>query len=301
MSIRYLCAATYVVAIAVAAHPAKAGDYANPHLMISADHLSADIAKGGSGKNAGLVVFDVRPEADFAKGHVPGALRLGPNAVTDPDAPVAGTLKSTAELADLFSNMGVSANTKVVLYDGRGGFHAARVFWVLEYLGHRNVSLLNGGYQSWTRGNKRIGTGRGVAPARVSARFAPALTPRRFASADWIMERRNDAETRVIDVRPGKLYAKGHIPWARNIPWSQNLKKDLTMRPARELRAHFEAQGITPDRNIVVHCQNGLASAHSYFALRLLGYPRVRTYHRSWAEWGSAEDLPKAVAGGNAG
>ena len=269
--------------------------------MISADQLSAQMTKAGTGKDANLVVLDVRAAGDFAKGHIPGAVRLGPNAVTDPDSPVAGALKSTAELADLLSGMGISANTKVVLYDGRGGFHAARVFWVLEYLGHRNVSVLNGGYQSWTRSGKKAGTGQGSASTKTVARFAPALTPRRFASADWIMERRNDAETTVVDVRPGKLYAKGHIPWARNIPWSQNLKKDLTMRPARELRAHFEAQGITPDRNIVVHCQNGLASAHSYFTLRLLGYPRVRTYHRSWAEWGTAEDLPKAVAGGNAG
>ncbi len=301
MSIQHLRAAAIAAAIAIAGQSAKAEDYANPHLMISADQLSAQMTKAGTGKDTNLVVLDVRPAGDFAKGHIPGAVRLGPNAVADPDSPVAGALKSTAELADLLGGMGISANTKVVLYDGRGGFHAARVFWVLEYLGHRNVSVLNGGYQSWTRSGKKAGTGQGSASTKAAARFAPALTPRRFASADWIMERRNDAETTVVDVRPGKLYAKGHIPWARNIPWSQNLKKDLTMRPARELRPHFEAQGITPDRNIVVHCQNGLASAHSYFTLRLLGYPRVRTYHRSWAEWGTAEDLPKAVAGGNAG
>jgi len=109
------------------------------------------------------------------------------------------------------------------------------------------------------------------------------------------MERRDDAETVVIDVRPTSLFEKGHIPWAKNIPWSGNLNEDNTMKPAEALRERFAEFGVTPESNIVVHCQDGLASSHSYFALRLMGYPRLRTYHRSWAEWGEADDLPKTT------
>jgi thiosulfate/3-mercaptopyruvate sulfurtransferase len=99
----------------------------------------------------------------------------------------------------------------------------------------------------------------------------------------------------VIDVRPSALFAKGHIPWARSIPWSLNLKADKTMKSADELLAHFASHGVTPDKNIASHCQDGKASAHSYFTLRLLGYPRLRSYDRSWMEWGAADDLPKTV------
>ncbi|XWN33519.1 MAG: rhodanese-like domain-containing protein [Devosia sp.] len=67
------------------------------------------------------------------------------------------------------------------------------------------------------------------------------------------------------------------------------------MLPADALRARFESFGVTSDKNVVIHCQTGEASAHSYFALRLIGYPRVRTYHRSWAEWSASDDLPKAT------
>ena len=118
---------------------------------------------------------------------------------------------------------------------------------------------------------------------------------RRIASADWLLERRADPNVVVIDVRPPALYQKGHIPWARSIPWAQNLAADGTMKSADELLAHFASHGVTPERNIASHCQDGKASAHTYFTLRLLGFPRIRSYDRSWAEWGAADDLPKTI------
>ena len=83
---------------------------------------------------------------------------------------------------------------------------------------------------------------------------------------------------------------------AKSIPWKRNLAEDGTLKSAAQLKTHFAALGVTPDKNIAVHCQNGKAAAHSYFTLRLLGYPRVRSYDRSWAEWGAADDLPKQTA-----
>ncbi|MEM8664078.1 MAG: rhodanese-like domain-containing protein, partial [Pseudomonadota bacterium] len=128
--------------------------------------------------------------------------------------------------------------------------------------------------------------------------FAIAKSPRRYASADYILARSGDEETVVVDVRPEKAYRAGHIPWAKNIPWKGNLSHDETMLDADTLAARYAAFGVTPDKNVVIHCQTGEASAHSYFALRLLGYARVRTYHRSWAEWGVLDDMPIAVSGG---
>jgi thiosulfate/3-mercaptopyruvate sulfurtransferase len=67
------------------------------------------------------------------------------------------------------------------------------------------------------------------------------------------------------------------------------------MKSADALRAHFASHGVTPDRNVAIHCTDGKAASHSYFTLRLLGYPRVRTYDRSWSEWGMADELPKTI------
>jgi thiosulfate/3-mercaptopyruvate sulfurtransferase len=165
---------------------------------------------------------------------------------------------------------------------------------MLEYLGHRKASILNGGIQKWTAEGFSL---RGEQFRVRAAQFTPAVMYRRHATADWLLDKKTDANVVVIDVRPPTAYQKGHIPWSRNIPWALNLNKDGTMKSADELLAHFAAHGVTPDKNIASHCQDGKASGHSYFTLRLLGYPRLRSYDRSWAEWGAADDLPKVVPG----
>jgi len=126
--------------------------------------------------------------------------------------------------------------------------------------------------------------------------FQAALAPRRHASAGDVLAHREEPRRVLIDVRPQKLFAQGHIPWAINVPWSQNLGGDGRFLSASALRSHFAAHGVTPQSNVIMHCQIGLASAHSYVALRLLGFPQVRVYHRSWAEWGKDPSLPKATA-----
>lgn len=288
------------VALALASLQAGADDrgYAKPDLLLTAETLAVAMKTAAEDPTRtdgrpDLVVVDVRPHADYLGGHIPGARHIEPNAVADPDAPVDGALRSESAIAAIFSDLGISAQTRVVFYDDKGGFHAARMFWLAEHYGHRKVSLLDGGIQAWQADGGSLETG--TSSSSPSVRFEPAIAPRRYASADYILAHEDNVETVVIDVRPPDLFAKGHIPWAESIPWSANLNADGTMKSAADLAAHFEGRGVTKDRNIVIHCQNGLASAHSYVALRLLGYPKVRVYHRSWAEWGSTDDLPKAA------
>lgn len=282
---------------------AKEGDYANPHLLVSSQELAELIETEAQitpvGKDSGLRVIDTRSRQKFLAGHLPGALNIPFTSMTDPYAHVSGALKSDAALARLFGRKGIDSNTKVVIYDDEGGFRASRLFWVLEYFGHRKASLLNGGIQAWVGEGRPIETDKGSALVEKDRKdrrqFAVNLTPRRYASADYILERRDDRETLVIDVRPESAFSKGHIPWAINLPWKGNLSEDGLIKSADALLARYERAGVTPDHNIVIHCQTGEASAHSYFVLRLLGHPRVRTYHRSWAEWGASDDLPKAI------
>ncbi|MEM8854017.1 MAG: rhodanese-like domain-containing protein [Pseudomonadota bacterium] len=307
---RTLRAAAFCAAVTAAAGQAFADDsaYPNAHLLTSTAELAAlmegnaqDDAKGGPST---LRIVDVRSREAFAGGHVPGAINIPFTALTDPHAHVRGALKSDDALAALFGANGIDATSHIVLYDDQGGFRAARLFWLLEYYGHRTVSLLDGGIDAWVRGGGDLQTPSTTKTADVAARpaeakpttFAVNLTPRRHASADLIMGRRNDANTVVIDVRPTKMYEAGHIPWADSIPWKGSLSDDGTIAPKTALMAYFASHGVTPDRAIIVHCETGEASAHTYFVLRLLGFSDVRTYHRSWAEWGASDDLPKAVA-----
>lgn len=265
---------------------ASAADYANPHMLVSAAQLTDLLSRND------VRIIDVRPQPDYERGHIPKAVNIPADAVNDPTAQVPGARLLDDKLAQLFGSRGIDKDTHVVLYDDKGGFHAARLFWMLDYFGHNKVSILNGGVQKWTADGHKLN--RDQVKAKP-AQFTPTPRERRSASADWLLERRNDPNVVVIDVRPPALYEKGHIPWARSIPWAQNLKPDNTMKSADELLTHFAVHGVTPDKNIASHCQDGKASAHSYFTLRLLGFPRVRSYDRSWAEWGADGDLPKTV------
>lgn len=276
---------------------ARTGGYANPHLLVEPEELIPGALPTETLRPVyeadGIIVVDIRPREAFDAGHVPGARHLDPNAVVAEGSPVNGALLPVQELQAMLGARGIEADKRVVLYDDRGGFHAARMFWLLEYLGHRNVALLNGGLTAWVAASGPV--------TRISADHAPAVfhaapSARRYASADWVLEHGQDPDHALIDVRPAEVFAKGHIPWAVNVPWSLNLSEDGRFEPADALRAHFEAHGVTADRDVAMHCEVGLASSHSYVALRLLGFPRLRVYHRSWAEWGGDPSLPKATS-----
>ena len=275
-----------LTSIAAGCAHAAGGGYANPTLLTSTERLEDLITQPG------IRVVDVRPKAAHDQGHVPGAVHLGADDIVDTNSHVEGDLLPHAEIVAMLEERGIGRDTHVVFYDDKGGFHASRLFWMLEYFGHRKVSLLDGGFPKWQREGRAVST---KSPTIARADFALTPTPRRAATADWLLDRETDGDTVVIDVRPTKLYKAGHIPWARNIPWKQNLNDDGTLKSAGALRAHFAGHGVTPDKTIAVHCQVGKAAAHSYFTLRLLGYPRVRSYDRSWAEWGTADDLPKST------
>ncbi len=298
-----LLKAILVLCVFVGAARADETAYPNADLLVSATRLSAMIdsedASVMMGAPTGLRIIDVRSRQAFAAGHLPTAVNLPYTELTDPHGHFDGALKPHDLLVELFANAGIGAGMRVVLYDDEGGFRAARTFWLLEYFGHRRVSLLDGGVQAWESAGLALATpGARFSVSRgkpLRSPFRANLMPRRIASADWILAHRNSENVIVVDVRPAAAYADGHIPWAVNIPWKGSLTADLKMKSPQVLRAHFQSPGVTLERNVVVHGETGEATAHGYFTLRLLGYPRVRNYHRSWAEWGAADDLPKAT------
>lgn len=276
--------------------------YDNPQLLTSPQALTARLgaAHQGGAMDDGVVVLDMRPAEQFAAGHLPGAVHLdlfGISLVDTDPAPLDAFLWVVAHL---LASRGVDPQRPVVVYDDQSGMRAARAFWFLELFGHPDAHMLDGGFGAWERAGLPT-TQEAHPPRKVTwevARNDDLLATWRDVSSRVgragcaILDTRSDGEYEGVTVRAKR---GGAVPGAVHIEWTRNLSEDGSFKRAGDLRAMYEAAGITPDKDVVSYCQGGYRAAHSYLALRLLGYPRVRNYLGSWKEWGDREDLPVEV------
>ena len=279
--------------------------YVNPQLLVNPNEL-ASLLGVSSGSATGRpmkvdastpILIDLRPAEVFVTGHIPGAVHLdlyGLSLVNTDSAPLDAFLWM---IAHLLTTRGVDGDRTVVVYDDQSGMRAARAFWFLELFGHQDVRVLDGGVGSWER-QGFFTTTEAVVPNK--ANWNVGRVEARLATWRDLQERLGQSEVVILDTRSDGEYcgttvrAKrgGAIPGAVHIEWTKNLNSDGEFKSASELVALYEAAGVTAEKEIVSYCQGGYRAAHSYLALRLIGYPRVRNYVGSWKEWGDREDLP---------
>jgi thiosulfate/3-mercaptopyruvate sulfurtransferase len=271
--------------------------YANAQLLVSAEELARLIGENGSQP---LVLLDLRPAEAYAVGHIPGAVHLDLFGLSLTDTDPAPLKAFMWMIEHVLALRGVDASTPVVVYDEQSGIRAARAFWFLEYFGHRSVRMLDGGFGAWTRGGFPVS--REAAPPSASE-WQGMRDQRAVATWRDVRSAIGHHETVLLDTRSDGEYCGttvraargGAIPGAVHIEWTRNLSPDGEFKPADELRKMYEEAGVTPDREVITYCQGGYRAAHSYVALRLLGYPNVRNYVGSWKEWGDRTDLPIEV------
>jgi thiosulfate/3-mercaptopyruvate sulfurtransferase len=243
---------------------------------------------------ADLVLIDTRPAKDFYAGHLRSARHFDPFPFHHTDTSARGVEEFGAQLQWIFSALGITGRETVVFYENESGMRAARGQWALEYAGHPRSRMLDGGLKLMAE----------ELVAEVD-KFAPTnfqLTPRPeiLATYPHLLERLGRRDVQIFDVRSDAEYfservrAKhgGAIPGSVHQDWTAAIAADGTVKSPADLRAQFEALGLERDAEIVPYCQGGYRAAHAYLALKLAGYPHVRNYLGSWAEWGNRDDLP---------
>ncbi len=265
--------------------------YTREKLLISAKALNEKLGSDS------LNLIDVRPAEDFAQGHIPGAVHFdlfGLSLIDTSEAPLKAFMHM---IHHVFELRGVSDSKEVVVYENNSGMRAARALWFLDYFGHPNARMLDGGMQEWKAAGFAPTT---EATSPKGAGFKISERREVLATAEDVLQSLTKKDVSILDTRSRAEYVGtqiraargGAIPGAIHIEWTDNLDAGGKFKPDVELKAMYSRAGITPDKEVISYCQGGYRAAHSYVALRLIGFPKIRNYIGSWKEWGDRADLP---------
>lgn len=287
-----ICSLSLIVSLC-AASVSGAASYANGQFLVEPAWLAQRL------HNKGLRIVDMQTDSKAydEEGHIPGSVYLSVSAIRMPVEIGGFRLPNKSEGEKILGGLGISRDTTVVIYDDTGGLNASRLFFTLDVFGHQKIALLDGGLQAW----KKAGLPLSHEVPKISPRsYSGKIDLNKVATAEWIAKSLKEPALALVDARTPKEFrgedvrAKrgGHIPGAKNIEWTLNLNEDNTFKSPERLLDLYESRGVTKDKTVVPYCQTHHRAAHTYFTLRLLGYPKLKGYDRSWGEWGNRDDLP---------
>ncbi|MBS1810808.1 MAG: sulfurtransferase [Acidobacteria bacterium] len=301
------CLCMMVLLLAVQAQPAKPRS-ARTNLLVSTDWLAKNLT------NPKVVLLHIgQTRKNYDTAHIPGARFLLYADLITSRSGVVNELPPVEKLQQLFAQVGVNDDSRVILYCDTQGLLSARTYFTLDYLGLGNqAALLDGGLEKWKAEKREVST---IAPEIKAGNFTPRLNPKiimqREAVRDisWLSVASDQPVTLLLDARQPDGYdgsikrpdlpLSGHIPGAVNVYWTQNYvsKEAPTLKPVAELRKMYEAAGATPDKKMVTYCWIGMMASHAYFTLKYLGYD-VAMYDGSFTEWAKSEGA-QVVTGKN--
>jgi thiosulfate/3-mercaptopyruvate sulfurtransferase len=281
--------------------------------LISATQLQTLMASGQP-----LMVFDcsfelMQPsggDAAYLAQHLVGAVRADLDrhlsAKGAPDAASGGRhpLPSRESFAAWLGSVGLRPDMQVVVYDRQGANYCGRMWWMLKWVGHEAVAVLDGGLQAWLAAGGAVESGAG--PTLPAANYAPGSPKAVLASTDTVLSQLGKPGQTVLDARAAPRFrgevepldpVAGHIPGALNRLFSDNIGPDGCFKPAAQLRAEFEAllAGRDP-ASVVHHCGSGVSALPNLIAMEVAGLGRAALYAGSWSEW--CNDASRPVARG---
>jgi thiosulfate/3-mercaptopyruvate sulfurtransferase len=250
-------------------------------------------------------IVDMRTSlSDYLRGHIPGAVYLHFENLQIPDKGVPDQAPDRSCLERLLGdNLGISNHMGIILYSEKSNPNSTLLAWTLDFLGHKKVGVLNGGWEKW------------VSERYPVAQAYPSLLPNKFfgkvirettAEKKWVQDRLSARNVVIVDARPPRQYSgeegeevrSGHIPGAKNIFWETTLEGEevRVWKRKEDLEKLFAESGVTRGKQIVVYSQRGREASHLYFTLKyVLAFPHVFLYRGSWVEWSADKTLPVKI------
>lgn len=227
--------------------------YARPNLLAETDWLAEHMG------DVDMCIVDCDPPDAYDRAHIPGAVNVGSNTYIKGDSGL--HVIPPSEVADFMGNLGIGNNTVVVLYDGRGSTRAARFWWVLNYYGHNNSRILNGGWRKWLAEGKPVTDRVSHAPSAI---FTPSVNASILVTGEELKANVNKAGVAIWDVRSLEEHIgvdsrgnkrSGCVPGATHLEWSKVVDLDglMTFKPANEILEMFAAKGLTPDKQVYTY------------------------------------------------
>lgn len=231
---------------------------------------------------------------NYHKHHIPHAVFFDIDAIADQNTDLPHMLPSPAQFEMAMGALGIRETDRVVVYDEKGIFSAARVWWTLRAMGHATVAVLDGGLPAWLHEGRPVTTEHTVVTP-TAYRAAPVQA--RCAASDDVHRALADQSASIVDARPADRFdgtapepraglRSGHMPGARNLPFPQLLTEDGKFRPAAEIRHLFESSGLDLSQPIITSCGSGVTAAILSLALEVIGKHDHAVYDGSWADWG---------------
>lgn len=243
-----------------------------------------------------LLILDLGQEANYLRGHIDGAVHVPPQKIIAAEPPLPGKIASAAKLSRLFSFLGLTPDTHVVVYDDEGGGWAGRMIWTLDAIGHKHYSYLNGGIHAWRASGQSLST---EAPVLTPTEVNVKIDPKVVIEIPDVLGELDRADFVVWDARSPAEYTgeritankNGHIPGAINCEWTRLMDANNGLRIRTDAREYLSELGIGSDKRIITHCQGHHRSGFTYLVGKALGL-NIRAYHGAWAEWGNHPTTP---------
>ncbi|MBB3310624.1 thiosulfate/3-mercaptopyruvate sulfurtransferase [Rhizobium sp. BK196] len=270
--------------------------------VVAADWLQAELGKPD------LRVLDASfylpaqkrdADAEYAAGHIPGAIRFDQDKIADHSTNLPHTIPSPDYFAAEVGKLGIGENDRIVVYDGIGMFASPRVWWLFRVMGAKNVFVLDGGLDGWKAEGRPLET---EVPHYAPATFKTNYDASRVVHLEQMRDIVSSAALQIADARSAGRFAatepepragmrSGHMPGARSLP-SGVFANQGRFKSLPELKQTIEDAGIDLSKPVVTSCGSGITAAIITLALESLGHTDNKLYDGSWSEWGSREDTP---------